>query len=731
MGPVRRPRSPFLLTLSVALLAACAGVKQKVTGSDAAVTGTGGTGGGGSGTGGSGARGSGGSSATGGSIGTDAGASDAACVPTVTTCTQPGGSYCGKIGNGCPGGSVDCGACQTGYTCTNGICIGGASCPAIACGSYCGSIGDGCGRTLSCGSCSSNNQCSSGICASPGCVPLTCNPATGTLYCGKIGDGCGGTLDCGSCPGGTACGSGGVANLCVDPNCKAVTCTPMGGQYCGTIGDGCGGVLTCGTCANGMTCGSGGAPSVCPGSTSTGGCTNLQCQVATCTGTATTSLSGIVYDPAGKVPLYNVTVYVPNAALATIPEGVSCDKCSAQVSGQPVAAALTDATGAFHLTGVPSGTNIPLVMQVGKWRRQVAIPTVTSCVDNKITDVNLTRLPRTQAEGHMPRIALTTGSSDALECFLREIGIADSEFTLPTGTGRVNLYVGGRASDGKGQGAKSFSAALGGASFPDATTLWSNVDRLLGYDILMHSCEGSQYDDVKSPYINNIKRYADSGGRLFNDHLHYYWLRMGPTPWPTTAVYQKPMDDLGDPVTATIDTTFPKGAALGQWMVNTKATPTAGSIVLYTSQHSVVSTTPPMSQQWLYIPAGAGASATRSVQYLTINTPVEAASDNQCGRVVVTDIHVKALPPGGSEDDSNPTKPFPSACKVTSLSGQAKALEFMFFDLSACIQPDTSMPQPPVVPPPGAPTSPPPSVTQPPPVPPPPPPPPPIVIDKP
>ena len=408
------------------MLAACAGVKQKATGTDAAVTGTGGSGPGTSGTGGSRTTGSGGSSATGGAIGTDGGASDAACVPTVTTCTQPGGTYCGKIGNGCPGGSVDCGACQTGYTCTNGICIGGASCPAIACGNYCGSIGDGCGRTLTCGSCSSSNQCNSGICASPGCVPLTCNPATGTRYCGSIGDGCGGTLDCGSCPGGVACGSGGVANLCTDPSCKPVTCTPTGGQYCGTIGDGCGGILNCGTCANGMTCGGGGTPSVCPGSTGTGGCTNLQCQVATCTGTATTSLSGIVYDPAGKVPLYNVTVYVPNAAVATIPEGVSCDKCSAQVSGQPIAAALTDATGAFHLTGVPSGTNIPLVMQVGKWRRQVTIPTVTSCVDNKLTDVNLTRLPRTQAEGHMPRIAVTTGGSDAVECFLREIGIADS-----------------------------------------------------------------------------------------------------------------------------------------------------------------------------------------------------------------------------------------------------------------------------------------------------------------
>jgi hypothetical protein len=730
MGKLRGPRSPLLLIVSAAWLAACAGVKQKAAGTDAAVTATGGSGPGISGTGGSGTTGSGGSSATGGAIGTDAGASDAACVPTVTTCTQPGGTYCGKIGNGCPGGSVDCGACQTGYTCTNGICIGGASCPTIACGNYCGSIGDGCGRTLTCGSCSASNQCNSGICASPGCVPLTCNPATGTRYCGSIGDGCGGTLDCGSCPGGVACGSGGVPNLCTDPSCKPVTCTPTGGQYCGTIGDGCGGILNCGTCANGMTCGGSGTPSVCPGATSTGGCTGLQCQVATCTGTVTTSVSGIVYDPAGKVPLYNVTVYVPNAPLASIPEGVSCDKCSAQVSGQPIAAALTDATGAFHLTGVPSGTNIPLVMQVGKWRRQVTIPTVTSCVDNKLTDVNLTRLPRTQSEGHMPKIAVTTGGSDAIECFLREMGIADSEFTTDAGSGRVNLYVGGDG-PGNGQGTASFSAALGGATFPDAKTLWSNADKLLGYDILMHSCEGGQYPNAKTPYINNIKRYADSGGRLFNSHLHYFWLRNGPSPWPTTAVYQSPTKDLPDPATGLIDTTFPKGAALGQWLVNTGATPTAGSIQLYSSQHSVLSTTPPTSQQWVSIPATG--SVQKSVQYLTINTPVEATAANQCGRVVVTDIHVKNAPPpgGGSSDDSDPKYQFPGGCKATGLSGQAKAMEFLFFDLSACIQPDTSMPEPPVVPPPGAPTSPPPSVSQPPPVPPPPPPPPPIVIDKP
>jgi hypothetical protein len=33
--------------------------------------------------------------------------------------------------------------------------------------------------------------------------------------------------------------------------------------------------------------------------------------------------------------------------------------------------------GSFTLTNVPSGTNIPIVIQSGKWRYQGIIPTVT------------------------------------------------------------------------------------------------------------------------------------------------------------------------------------------------------------------------------------------------------------------------------------------------------------------------------------------------------------------
>jgi hypothetical protein len=120
-----------------------------------------------------------------------------------------------------------------------------------------------------------------------------------------------------------------------------------------------------------------------------------QCDIATCTGTVRTSVSGTVYDPAGINPIYNAIVYIPNAPLDPIPTGASCDQCSVSASGSPIASALTDTAGNFRLEGVPTGTNVPLVIQVGKWRREIFIPTVTSCVDNPITDREQTRLPRT------------------------------------------------------------------------------------------------------------------------------------------------------------------------------------------------------------------------------------------------------------------------------------------------------------------------------------------------
>ena len=125
-------------------------------------------------------------------------------------------------------------------------------------------------------------------------------------------------------------------------------------------------------------------------------CRGLECNQVWCGATGTTSLSGKVYDPSGTVPLYNAIVYVPNAALTPFTEGISCDKCGTTPSGAPIATALTDAKGDFTLKNVPVGVDVPVVVQIGRWRRKVVIPAgkVNKCGDAKL-GAGTTRLPRT------------------------------------------------------------------------------------------------------------------------------------------------------------------------------------------------------------------------------------------------------------------------------------------------------------------------------------------------
>jgi hypothetical protein len=157
--------------------------------------------------------------------------------------------------------------------------------------------------------------------------------------------------------------------------------------------------------------------------------------------------------------------------------------------------------------------------------------------------------------------------------------------------------------------------------------------------------------------------------------------------------------------------------ALARWL-NTaavNASPTLGQLAVSGSEHSVNTVNPPTTE-WMYY------SSPRSSQYLSFNTPVGTPEDMQCGKVVFTDIHIqKSISVGGvttGGDDSDPSKPFPSGCKTNEMSPQAKALEFLFFDLSACVLPDDKQPMPPPVPPPGLPSTPPPATPVPPPVPP-------------
>src|SRR5205085_8274657 len=95
-------------------------------------------------------------------------------------------------------------------------------------------------------------------------------------------------------------------------------------------------------------------------------CYTDQQRLPACT-TGATTISGTVYDPAGKNPIYNAIVYVPadvTVPLPTITTGTkSCSTCDTQISNY-MAVAVTDFKGNFKLTGdVPSTMGVPLVVQ--------------------------------------------------------------------------------------------------------------------------------------------------------------------------------------------------------------------------------------------------------------------------------------------------------------------------------------------------------------------------------
>src|SRR5262249_15213559 len=149
-------------------------------------------------------------------------------------------------------------------------------------------------------------------------------------------------------------------------------------------------------------------------------------------------------------------------------------------------------------------------------------------------------------------------------------------------------------------------------------------------------------------------------------HLHFYWLRSGTADLQKTAQYIGAGDVPPSPVSSLIDTGFPKGQALASWLQTVGATTTMGQIDLYGSQQSVVAVNAP-TQRWIYVPTNINDTATPkrpAIEYLTFNTPVDQPPAQQCGRVVLTDIHIKEkvpAPTGGNlgGDDSDPSKPFP------------------------------------------------------------------------
>jgi hypothetical protein len=401
-----------------------------------------------------------------------------------------------------------------------------------------------------------------------------------------------------------------------------------------------------------------------------------QC-VHACDGRATT-LSGTVYDPAGRHPLYGVAVYVPSTTPAALTSGASCSTCGDLYTGSPIAFGTTDPTGHFSIANVPDGTDVPVVVQIGKWRKQIVVPTVAACAETALSDGSVT-LPKKSSEGDLPSVAIATGGADTLECLLGRIGLDASEYGPGAdGPGHIHVFHGD-------QGADTMTPS------PTASqSLWATKDDLMKFDIVLLACQGHETTGMNQQALFD---YAAAGGRVFASHFQYSWFNTGPFGAANLATWTTDGNLIGN-IGALVETIrpsgelFPRGAALMDWLDAVGALDDTGELPIQAARHNAdVSAANTASLPWLA--ADRSSPAPGAIQSFSFDTPLDADASMQCGRVVYTDMHVGA----GSQDYGwnglvvPANSIVPTGCASTDLSPQEKALEFMLFDLSACVTP--------------------------------------------
>src|SRR5262249_18212989 len=156
-------------------------------------------------------------------------------------------------------------------------------------------------------------------------------------------------------------------------------------------------------------------------------------------------------------------------------------------------------------------------------------------------------------------------------------------------------------------------------------------------------------------------------------HYSYVWLFNDP-PFSMTANWA-PNPFAGffsDPATGFINTGFPKGMLLAQWLQYIGASTTYGQMTIQTLRHAFTGAVPP-SLPWITV--NDLFLGTVPMHY-TFDTPVGVPPAQQCGRVLYDDFHVEdpSLTIGVA---STTGYTFPTECAASPMTPQEKMLEFM------------------------------------------------------
>jgi hypothetical protein len=515
--------------------------------------------------------------------------------------------------------------------------------------------------------------------------------------------------------------------------CETFTCAELG-WACGYVTDECGDVINCADegleCASGEVC-IGGIDSPTRCEAGGGGSCELCSFLPKCEDQPqTTRLTGRVITPGrsdddtgNQVGVPNALVYILQNNTEELPEipvgvpsgGTACDRCEDQQAqlGDVLFGAVTDATGAFTIEEyVPVGHEFTLVVKAGKFRRatRYTIPESSACqtvaLPTALPD-NPTRLPRDMADGsfvHLPKIAVSTGQIDAMECVFEKMGLAHSEFGNPGADGaatpRIHLYRGGSAGSPAG-------AAMD-AETPHAEALYGTLERLQSYDMVVADCEGPSYDNgfqEAEASGSNVREYVNRGGRMFASHLSFTWLHengeepyteatpietgLGPAAgWDTNATSAANVEVGMGFVSLDSPNASPRIEDFVAWLTNESVvTPPENSFTIIQPRSQVVELGE-HTEQFLHCDDsdadGDCIGNAARIQQFSFNTPYGAPDEASCGRVAYSGFHVAATQGAGGTTGSFEEVTFPEHC-VGDLTDQEKVLLYMLFDLGACV----------------------------------------------
>jgi hypothetical protein len=397
-------------------------------------------------------------------------------------------------------------------------------------------------------------------------------------------------------------------------------------------------------------------------------------------GACPTTVSGTVMDPGLNVGLSGITVYQPTAAPAALVDPVGgatlppCDTCASLLPAYS-AAVTTDAHGNFTLPvtlPVPAGP-ITVVAQAGRWRRITTL-TPMACANTAIANDQI-RMPRDHTEGDIPKMALVLGDREALECWMVKIGISSSEIANYSGaaTNRIQLY--------RTSGESTTSGAP-----PASSTLWGAGGTLNDYSALILPCD-SQDVNPSAADKAAVFAYANAGGRIFMDHLTgAEWLMGGPAPWNSAAVSTWQGNTTpSNPAKGKVLNTTPSQQAFSNWVSVWDNAPYGVGWVESINPRSDALVQGADTTEYIRGESGnnwggdPGGNYSLSFDFLT---PVGGGPT--CGRVIYNGMHVSQSRATGTYPYTTGSQ-FPSSCSLgAALSPEELALEYQFFQLTAC-----------------------------------------------